>query len=131
MLPTARFLDAGTSPKPGCAVEIKESAAAAACRLFEKKMAVEKHRLHARQQGIAAIQMTPARLDHAYFGISKKMDRPFQQIRSRNEISIQDADKLAFGGRQPHGKRTRLETRPVDPPDKIDIKTSPAQLVRA
>ena len=76
MLPASRFIDAGTPPQPGRSVEIEKPAAAAARGLFKQKMSIQKHRLHAREQGIAAVQMAPARLDHSDFRIGEKMDGP-------------------------------------------------------
>ena len=65
VLPAAGVLDAGAPPEAGRAVEIEEPSAAAAGGLFEQEMPVEEHRLHAREQGIGAVQVAPARLDHA------------------------------------------------------------------
>src|SRR5205085_2608750 len=109
VLPAARFVDARPAPEPGGAVEIEEASAAAARRLFEKQMAVEKHRLDASEERVAAIQMSPARLDHADFRVGEKMDGALEQVRLRNEIGIQDADELALRGSQTSLKRARLE----------------------
>ena len=96
VLPAARFLDARAPPKTSRSVEIEKAAAPAAGGLLEQKMSVEKHRLHAREQRIAAIQMPPARLDHADFRVGEKMDRALEQVRLRNKISVENTDKLAL-----------------------------------
>src|SRR5688572_3818968 len=66
MLPPAGFVDAGPAPEARCPIEIEEASAAAAGRLFQQEMAVEEHRLHPGEQGVAPVQMAPARLDHSY-----------------------------------------------------------------
>ena len=108
VLPAARLLDADCPPEPGRAVEIEEAAAAAARRLFEQEMAIQEHRLHPREQGIAAVQMAPAGLDHPDFRIGEEMDRLAQQIRLRNEIGIEDTDEIALGGGEPGFQARRL-----------------------
>src|SRR5205807_7961161 len=55
VLPAARLIDARATPKASRPVEIKKAPAPAPRRLFEKKMAVEKHRLHSREQRVAAV----------------------------------------------------------------------------
>jgi hypothetical protein len=59
-------------------------------------MAVEKHRLHPREKGVAPVQMAPASLDHPHFRIREKVDRLLEEIRIRNKIRVQDADKFAL-----------------------------------
>ena len=82
--------------RPGGAIEIKEASAAAAGGLFEQQMAVQEHRLHAGEQGVGAVQVSPARLDHPDLRVGEEMDRSLEQIRLRDEIRVQDADELAF-----------------------------------
>ena len=94
VLPASGFLDAGTPPQTGRPVEIKKSPAPAARCLFEQKMTIEEHRLHAGQQRIAAVQMTPARLNHSDFRVGKKMNGAPQQIGRRNKIRIENANKF-------------------------------------
>src|SRR2546423_1158230 len=124
VLPPARFIDARPAPEPGGAVEIKEPSAAAARGLFQQKMAIEEHRLDACQQGIAAVQMTPARLDHPYFRIREEMDRLLQQVRVRDEIRVQDADELAVRGSQPGLESAGLEAGPIRPVDQLDVESA-------
>src|SRR5437660_367412 len=103
VLPAAGLLDTRTAPKTGCAIEIKKASAAAACRLFKQKMAVQKHGLHPRQQRVASIQMAPPGLDHADFRIGEKMDRPLKQVWRRDEVGIENANKLTGGRFEPDG----------------------------
>src|ERR1051325_8271592 len=60
ILPAAALLDTGAPPEAGRAVEVEESAATAPRGLLEQKMSIQKNRLHAGEQRIAAIQMSPA-----------------------------------------------------------------------
>ena len=130
MLPTARFLNASLPPQSGGAVEIKKATTAAARSLLENKVTVEEHRLHARQQRIAAIQMPPARLDHADFRIGEEMNRPLKQISWRNEVSVQDANELTGGRFESDCERAGFESGAIDPMNQLHIKTARAQFVR-
>ena len=75
MLPAACFLDAGASPQTSRSIEIEETPAAASRRLLQQEMPIEKHRLDAREQRVAAIEMAPTCLDHSHLRVGKKMDR--------------------------------------------------------
>src|SRR2546426_12288826 len=108
--PAAGFMKAGAGQEPRRAIKVKETAAPAARRLLEKKMAIEKHGLYACEQRITAVQMPPACLNHAYFWIGKKINRAFEQVRLRNKISVQDADELTIGALEPNGQRARFES---------------------
>src|SRR5947208_2162252 len=109
VLPASRFDDAGLPPKPGGAVEIEKAPAPAACRLLEEQMPVEEHRLHTRQQRIAAVQMPPARLEHANSGIGKMMDRAPKKIARRDEVRVENPNELARRGRETLLERTGFE----------------------
>ena len=72
------------------------------------EMAIKKHRLHPGEQGIAAIQMAPARLNHADFRIGKEMDRLAQQVGRRNKIGIENTDEFARGRKPAPSPAPRL-----------------------
>src|SRR2546423_2919819 len=127
VLPPARFADARPTPESGGSVEIEKAAAAAASRLLEEQMALEGPRPDAGEQRIAAIKMSPTRLDHADLRIGKEMDRALQEVRVRDEIRVEDADELAFSRGQPSLERARLEARPVGSVDQVDIEPSVLQ----
>src|SRR4029453_11414537 len=67
ILPAPALLDTGAPPEAGRSIEIEKPAAAATRGLLEQKMSIQKNRLHAGKQRIAAIQMSPAGLDHSHF----------------------------------------------------------------
>src|SRR5205814_4025972 len=98
VLPAARLFNARFSPEPGCSVEVEKATTARTRGLFEDEMAVKKHRLHPGEQGIAAIQMAPARLNHPHLRIGKEIDRLAQQMRRRNKIGIENTDEFTAGG---------------------------------
>jgi hypothetical protein len=131
MLPATRFLDTRAAPKPGCAIEIKKAPASAARRLLEQKMAVQKHGLHPRQQRVASIQMAPPALNHADLRIGEKMDRPLKQIWRRDEIGIENANKLTGSRLEPDCERTGLEAGSVDTMNQLNIETALPQFFRA
>ena len=124
VLPPARFFDAGLAPQPRGAIEIEKPPAAAPGRLLEQKMPVQKHGLHPREQRVTAIQMAPARLDHANFRVGEIMDRPVKQFWWRDEIGIENANKLAGGRFESDRKRAGFKTGPVDSMNELNIETA-------
>jgi hypothetical protein len=131
VLPAARLLNARAAPKTGCAVEIKKASAAAARRLLKQKMAIQKHGLHPRQQRIASIQMPPAGLDHADLRIGEKMNRPLKQVRRRDEVGVENANKLTGSRFEPDCERTGLESGPVDAMNQLNIEAALPQFFGA
>src|SRR5207302_10845341 len=90
VLPAATGVDARAAPNTRSAVEIKKTSTAAARRLLEQMRAGEKHRLHAREQRISAIDVAPARLDHADHRIGEKLNRFAQDVRRRDKIGVEN-----------------------------------------
>src|SRR5205807_4313625 len=64
------------------------------------------------EQGVAAIQVAPASLNHPHFWIGKKMDRALEQVRLRDKVRVKDAEKFAISRIQADGDRksTRLNS---------------------
>src|SRR5712691_9277969 len=131
VLPAAGFLDAGAAPKSGGTVKSKETTAAAARGLLEKKVAIEKHRLHARKQRVAAIQMAPSRLDHSHVGVGKEVDRALEQLRLRHEIRVENANEFAVGTLDANGQRAGLESGAIFPVNELHVKTATPQFISA
>src|SRR5205823_2211069 len=127
MLPAARLFNARFSPESGRSVEVEKATAARARGLFENEMAVEKHRLHAGEQGITAIQMAPARLNHPHFRIGKEIDRLAQQMRRWNEIGIENTNEFTARGSQPSFQGARFEAGAIDSMNQFDIETALTQ----
>jgi hypothetical protein len=75
--------------------------------------------------------MAPARLDHADLRIGEKMDRALQQVWRRDEIGIENANKLAGSRFEPGCERARLETCPVNPMNELNIEATLLQLLSA
>src|SRR5204862_7368695 len=115
VLPSACFLNAGPPPKTSCSIKIEEPSAPAARGLFEQKVTVQKHRLDPGQQRIAAVKMAPSGLNHADLRIGKKLNGPLKQIPRRNEVRVENTNKLAAGRFQAALQRARLESRAVYP----------------
>ncbi len=72
-------------------------------------MAVEVDRLELRQEGEFAVQVAPARLDHADAGIGEMVDRIADDARVGNEIRVEHEEKLARRGSQPFLESAGLE----------------------
>ena len=98
VLPATGFSDARFAPESGRAVEIKEASAAAARDLLEEEVAVEKHRLHPGEQGVAAIDVAPAGLDHPDFRVGEKVNGRLEQLGLRDKVGVEDADEIAARG---------------------------------
>src|SRR5438105_13220026 len=127
MLPAARLFNARFSPEPGRSVEVEKATAARARGLFENEMAVEKHRLHSGEQGIAAIQMAPTRLNHPHFRVGKEIDRLAQQMRRGDNIGIENTNEFSARGRQASLQGARFEPGAIDPMNQFDIETALTQ----
>src|SRR5438552_8918211 len=130
MLPAARLFNARFSPESGRSVEVEKATTARARGLFEHEMAVEKHRLHPGEQGIAAIQMAPARLNHPNFRVGKEIDCLAQQMRRRNEIGIENTYEFSARGSQTSLQGARFEADAIDPMNQFDIETALTQFRR-
>ena len=89
-------VDARAPPDPRGAVEVEEASRAVARRVLDDEVAVEQDRLSARQKGAVAVQVPPARLHHADFGVGEVVD----QARARSS------------GRGRSRRRIRRRTRP-------------------
>ena|SRR5438034_9377231 len=55
ILPASALFDTGTPPETSGSIEVEKSATAAARGLLKQEMSIQKDRLHAREQRIAAI----------------------------------------------------------------------------
>src|SRR5438067_8643493 len=75
--------------------------------------------------------MTPAGLDHADLWIGEKMDRMLKQIWRRNEIGVEDANKLARGRLESGRKGTGLESGPINSMNQLNIEATLPQFFRA
>src|SRR5215510_4729439 len=124
ILPAPALLDTGAPPEAGRSIEIEKPAATAARSLLKQKMSIQKNRLHASEQRITAIQMSPAGLDHSHFRVSEVMDGSLQQILLRDKIGVKDTNKLAFRILQSDCQSSSFETCTVDPMNTLNIKTA-------
>src|SRR5437588_9225655 len=130
MLPAAGLFNARFSPEPGRSVKVEKATTARARGLFENEMAVEKHCLHSGEQGIAAIQMAPARLNHPHLRVGKEIDCLAQQMRWRNKIGIENTYEFSARGSQASLQRARFEAGAIDPMNQFDIETALTQFRR-
>ncbi len=117
VLPTASILDARFSPKPGGAVEVEKTAAPAAGSLLQQQVTIQKHCLDTGQKRVAAIEMSPACLNHAYFRVGEKIDGASEQVGSRDKIGVEYANELAFGRLEADGQSSSFKTGPIDAMD--------------
>src|SRR5262245_39061613 len=93
-------------------------------------MSIQKDRLHACEQRIAAVQMSPTGLNHSDLWIGKEMDGPFEQVLFWNKIGVEDAKKLAFRSSESDGQCAGLKAGPISAMDPLDIETALAQFLR-
>ena len=63
-------------------------------------MAVQQHGFYFRQEVVVAIEIAPARLHHADFGIGEVIHGSHQEVGGRAEIGIEDRDQVSGGGFQ-------------------------------
>src|SRR5262245_13638143 len=90
--------------------------------MLNDEVAIQDHRLHLRQEGIFAIDMTPADLHHPDVRVAEVVDYVREEIGSGDEIRVEDGHE--FAGRQLETvfKCTRLEAVPVLPVDVMDVE---------
>src|SRR5512133_220349 len=92
-------------------------------------MSIQKDRLRACEQRIAAVQMPPPRLNHSDFWIGKEMDGAFEQILFRNKISVEDAKKFAFRSSESHREGASLKAGTISAMDPLDVETALPQFL--
>ncbi len=95
VLPSACGVDGFAAPHSGGSVEVEEDAGAAASAVFQHKMAVEEDRLDLGEEAVVAIQVGPAGLHHSDGGFREVMDDLHDPLTGRDEVSVEDCDKLA------------------------------------
>src|SRR5439155_17642225 len=61
VLPAARFVNHFPAPHSRRSVEIEKRSAPGPCAVFDNEVPVEQDRFHVGQQGIVAVQVSPAR----------------------------------------------------------------------
>src|SRR5262249_7233020 len=98
MLPTACAFDRLTTPNPGRPVEIEKSPRKMTAPMLNDEVAVEDYRLHLRQEGIFAIDMSPANLHHPDLRVAEVVHYVQEKIGRGDEICVEDRHQLA--GRQ-------------------------------
>ena len=131
MLPPSGLIDARPPPQTGRSVEVKESAAAAPGGLLEQEMAIEKHRLHPREQRVAAVQMAPARLDHAHRRIGKKLDSLAQEIGLRDEVGIENTNEITLSRGESGLQSAGCDSCAVNAMDQLHVETPALQVLHA
>src|SRR4051794_16089198 len=72
--------------------------------------------------------MTPPRLDHPDVRIREVMDRALQELRLRDEVRIENAEKIALRGCESGFERASFEPGPISALDQLYIQSAVAQL---
>ncbi len=109
---------------PAVPLKLMKRPGAVAAGLLEEQVAVEEHRLHAREHRVGAVQVAPAGLDHADLGVGKIVHGAFEDIRVRDEVRVEDEDKLALCRLEPVFQGASLEARAVGAVDVRDVETA-------
>src|SRR5215472_9967907 len=98
VLPAARVFDRGAAPDAGSSVEIKKDAAAKARGVLDGEVAVEQDCFDFSELGVVAVDIRPAGLDHCELWVSEIGSRAAQKVGGRNEVGVEDGDKLPCCG---------------------------------
>src|SRR4029453_1002877 len=98
VLPASRVFDRRAPPHAGGAVEVEEAAGTAASSVLEDEMAVEKHGLPLREEGVLAVDVAPAHLNEADLRVLELADRLLQDVGGGHEVGVEDEHELAGGG---------------------------------
>ena len=75
------------------------------------------------------IDVAPAHLHHADFGVGEVVDHPLQHICGRNEVGIQDEDEIVLGHLETVIEGARLVAVPVVTMDVVDVDSLCLQLL--
>jgi len=97
VLPAAGVGDCLPAPHAGGAVEVEEVAGTGACAVLQDEVAVEEDRFDLGEQAVVAVEMRPAGLHHADFGLVEVVDDVHQPIGRGDEICVEDGDQVALG----------------------------------
>src|SRR5213594_179529 len=101
MLPAASIVNGFAAPHAGGAIEVEERAAAGARAVLDDEVSVEKNRFHVGQQGIIAVDIRPARLDHADFAAAIRIHEigngAAKKIGLGEKVGVEDGDEFALG----------------------------------
>jgi len=121
VLPAAAGFDGGPAPDAGGAVEVQEFAVAAAGRLLQHEVAVQKQGLQLGEEGEILVQVPPARLHHADFLVGEVVDHLLEVVRCRLEVGVENADVLALGGGHAFVQSAGLEAVAVRAVAVVDV----------
>ncbi len=80
---------------PAVPLKLKKAAAAAAGSLLKEQVAVQEHGLDFGQEGVIAVQVAPAHLDHADLVVGEIVDAFLEDVRTGHEVRIENEDELA------------------------------------
>ena len=117
---------------PPVPLKLKSQPGRGAGAVLDEVVAVEHERLHAREQRVLAVQVAPARLDHADLRVGDEVrDDGAKEVRLREEVGVEDGDELALGDLQPVVERARLVAGAVDAVDVHDVEPRLAQALDA
>ena len=123
VLPAAGIRDAGAPPEASGAVEIEKASAPAAGGLLEQKMSIQEHGLDARENGVGAVQMPPAGLDHPDFRIGEISGSSSAACPARrHEIRIENENEFSLARNHARLEGAGFETRAIRAMDEFDVE---------
>src|SRR5580704_3908772 len=97
VLPTAGLINSCTAPYARSAVEIEKSAAAGARAMLDDEVAVEEDGFDLCEERVVAVEVRPARLNHADFGsvcgIDEIRNRAAQKISLGNKVPVEESNE--------------------------------------
>lgn len=94
--------------------------------MFDEEVAVEHHRLHARERGIVGVLVPPTALHDGHPRVGEMMDGTAQEVRRRTEIRVEDRDDSELRGPESGIERTRLEPGAIRPVEQHDVHAAAA-----
>ena len=85
-------------------------------------MPVEQDRLNLREQRVALVQMSPARLHDRQTRVAEVRHRPPEEVARRHEVGVEDRDELAARRLESFFERAGLVPDAVRPVDVLDVE---------
>ena len=121
VLPSPRIIDSGSPPHAGCPVEVEEATGAVARGVLDHEVPIEQHGLAPRQQRVLAVQVAPARLDHADRRVCKEVDQISDRASMGYEVGVEHQHEITSGSSQAVFEGARFVAFAARTPDVLDV----------
>ena len=82
---------------PAVPLKLKKTPGTGATAVLENEVSVEQDGFHLGEEGVVAVEVGPAGLDHADAGLGEVVDDLHEPVGRGDEVGVEDGDELAAG----------------------------------